>query len=144
LEVYPDDTIEIPSGSTPGPDPDPGPDPEPEQAPAATRVWTHSGGPGDASLYMQTGTYENGVFVPSGETIDVLYTNASNWVEHGIVQVRYEQQWSVRGVVSVDFNGTSYPAEQVITSWRYNTGVDYLFIEAASDTDSFDLLLWEY
>ncbi len=137
LEVYPDDTIKIQTDHTPDPDPEP----EPEPVPAATRVWTHSTGGNDASLYMQAGTYENGVFVPSGEAIDVLYRNASNWVEHGIVQVRYGASWSVRGVVSVQLDGTPYPAEQTITSWSYGTSVDYLFIETPSEYNGYRIRL---
>ena len=169
LEVYPDDTVEILSDIAPGPEPEPEPEPEPlilvpltvsdpgvydpsdydadgfnevtvlSPPLRATRVWTHSTGGNDASVYMQSGTYENEVFVPSGEATDVIYTGASDWVGQGIVQVKYANSWIVRGIFPVLFDGTSYPASQVITSWSYNTSVDYLFVEIPAGPASYPI-----
>lgn len=87
----------------------------------AYRVYTHSTGGSDASLYIVIGNIQNGLFNPTGEPQSLLYTDASSPVNYGdTFTIQYSNAWILRSISALNSNYIDYNANVEIERWAYN------------------------
>lgn len=95
---------------------------------AATHVWTHSIGGNDASIDVQEGYYQNGVFTPTGEIVNVIYTTVQGTTVRTFDQLTlgYPSGWVVTALENISYSGGQLVTGGTVT-WSYNQSRDYIF-----------------
>ena len=87
----------------------------------AYRVYTHSTGGSDASLYIAIGNIQNGMFTPTGEPQSLIYTDASTPVNYGdTFTIQYSNSWILRSLSALNSNYVDYNANVEVKRWSYN------------------------
>lgn len=103
----------------------------PATARKASRIATISTGGGDASVSVQEGTYNGFIFTPTGEAVNVLYTEVrTNPRVFDLVSLAYPSGWILRAVVPVVSNGILYNTGGTISTWPYYQAVDFIVVES--------------
>lgn len=102
-------------------------------------VWTHSTGGNDASVYIQEGYWDvsNNIFVPIGETEDILYTSVRSWNTakdcYGLALLAYPSGWQIKASVILTDGISIYQADTIVASWGYNVQKD-IYLWTPSNT----------
>lgn len=95
------------------------------------RVWTQSAGGSDASVNIQEGTYTDGVFTPTGQVQNLLYTRASSPVSYfNTLSIQYQSGWKMVALTDeLLLNGVTYNTNDVMAQWQYNQTQNYYVLE---------------
>ena len=101
---------------------------EPTPIEKKTEVVTKSTGGYDAAITLKY--YENDVLV---ESQDFLYTNVGSEAlagRLGCVKLWYSNGWFLVATETCEKDGTTYYTGQSISTWAYNSSVDYEIIQS--------------
>lgn len=95
--------------------------------PAAVHIYTKSTGGSDAAMYVQNGTYEDGVFTAVGDPVSVLYTSVryTRYDCNGIATLGYPNSWNVIATDTVTDGTNIFSSGATVKSWAYNVNTDF-------------------
>lgn len=95
------------------------------------RVWTQSTGGSDASVNIQEGTYQDGVFTPTGQLQNLLYTRASSPVSYfNTLSIQYQSGWKMRALTDgLLLNGVTYNTNDMMAQWQYSQDQNYFVLK---------------
>lgn len=92
------------------------------------RIWTHSTGGNDASMWMQHGYYNpsTGVFTPDQNEIDVKYQDVyqRETTYYDMVSLYYGN-WQCKAKTEMTDGTNTYAVGSMIKSWQYYESVDF-------------------
>lgn len=95
------------------------------------RVFTHSTGGSDASMDIQEGTYQDGVFTPSGSAVTLDYRNAGSPVSYfNTISLQYQSGWKLVALIDgLIMDGIVYNTNDLMAQWSYDQSKNFYVLK---------------
>lgn len=95
----------------------------------ASRIVTTSTSGSAAAVSVQEGTFDGLTFTPTGEAVNVVYTEVRTDPRvFDLVSLSYPSNWTLKAVAPVIYNGSPFAIGDTIRTWGYNVGLDIIII----------------